>query len=66
MQYTILKIVEEDYGCEGVPDGQEPMCSVLLRDEKKNEHWVKLSDAYLTAHQLREGDLLPTSSLPKQ
>ena len=32
MRYTVLKIFEEDYGCEGVPDDAEPMCSVLVRD----------------------------------
>ena len=34
MRYTILDIIEWDYGCEGIPDGEEPMCSVVVRDEK--------------------------------
>lgn len=63
MQYKILKIYEDDYGCEGVPEGQELMCSVQIRDDDGNERWVKFSDAYLTAHNLHEGDsiLLPLS-----
>lgn len=30
MTYKIKEITEEDYGCEGVPDGGELMCSVLV------------------------------------
>ena len=56
MQYKILKIYDDDYGCEGVPEGQEPMCSVLIQDSKGNEQWVKLSDTYLTENNLSEGD----------
>ena len=32
MQYKILNIYEEDYGCEGVPEGQEPMCRVQIQE----------------------------------
>ena len=61
MNYKILKIYDDDYGCEGVPEGQEPMCSVLIQDSHGNEHWIKLSDAYLTENNLNEGD---TAELP--
>jgi len=54
----ILKILEEDYGCEGVPDGQEPMCRVLLQDENGHEFWKQIPDSYLTTHHLDEGDTL--------
>ena len=30
MTYKIKEITEEDYGCEGVPEGGELMCSVLV------------------------------------
>lgn len=56
MQYKILKIYEDDYGCEGVPEGQEPMCSVLVQDANGEERWIKLPDAYLTEKHLDEGD----------
>lgn len=55
MKYTILKILEEDYGCEGIPEGEEPMCSVLVRDENGCEKWMKLSDSFLTANSLDTG-----------
>ena len=56
MRYTILDIIEWDYGCEGVPDGEEPMCSVVVRDENGEENTLKLTDSYLTENGLNIGD----------
>ena len=56
MKYKILKIYDDDYGCEGVPEGQEPMCSVLIQDSKGKERWIKLSDSHLTENNINEGD----------
>ncbi len=55
-KYKILQIIEEDYGCEGVPDGQEPMCHVLLQNEDGPECWKILPDSLLTEKKLQEGD----------
>ncbi len=57
--YRILKIIEEDYGCEGIPEGEELSCRVLLEDENQNQVWKKIPDAYLTEHHLEEGSALP-------
>lgn len=57
MQYTILKIMEEDYGCEGIPEDEELMCSVLVRDENGCKKWLKLADSYLTSHKLDIGSV---------
>ena len=32
-RYQIITIYEEDHGCEGIPEGEEPMDQVLLRTE---------------------------------
>ncbi|MBR1529451.1 MAG: hypothetical protein IJ642_09140 [Oscillospiraceae bacterium] len=56
--FKILKILEEDYGCEGVPDDEEPLCRVLLEDQNQNQIWKKIPDSYLTAHHLNENDTL--------
>ncbi|MCI7804465.1 MAG: hypothetical protein MR503_05235 [Oscillospiraceae bacterium] len=61
MKYKIMKIYDDDYGCEGVPEGQEPMCSVLIQDSHGAEHWIKLSDGYLTENNLNEGDTVELS-----
>ena len=61
MKYTILRIEEEDYGCEGVPDNEELMCSVLVRDASGCEKWVKVPDRYLTENSLMPGDTMEES-----
>ena len=33
MKYKITDISEEDYGCEGIPDGKEPECIVTAENE---------------------------------
>lgn len=54
--YTVIKIIENDYGCEGVPDGQEPMVKVMLRDESGSVLWITESDALLYRLGIDEGD----------
>ncbi len=56
MQYTILKIWEDDYGCEGVPEGEEPMCRVLVQAPDGAEQWIRMADRELTERGLDEGD----------
>lgn len=63
MKYTVLKIFEEDYGCEGVPENAELMCSVLVRDESGNEKWLKIADKYLTDNNIDVGDIIDHDKL---
>ena len=32
MMYKVIDIIESDFGCEGIPEGQEPTCEVILED----------------------------------
>lgn len=61
MNNKILKIYDDDYGCEGVPEDQESMCSLLIQDSHRAEHWIKLSDEYLTENNLNEDDTVELS-----
>lgn len=54
--YQIIDIYEEDHGCEGIPDDEEPMDQVLLRSEDDTEHWVRIPDALLLQKDWKEGD----------
>lgn len=54
--YQIIDIYEEDHGCEGIPDGEEPMDQVLLRAEDDTKHWVRIPDALLLQKDWKEGD----------
>ena len=37
MIYKVLDIIEPDFGCEGLPDGQVPMDEVILLDQNNNK-----------------------------
>ena len=43
----VKNIIEEDFGCEGRPDGQKPKCKVILRDFSGNEMNVFIDDEEL-------------------
>ena len=32
--YKVKDIIEPDFGCEGLPDGEEICCEVVLEDEQ--------------------------------
>ncbi len=60
--YTIVKIEDEDYGCEGVPDEEEPICNVLVQDENGKQKWIQLTENYLNDNHLNEGDVIELDS----
>ena len=45
--YKVKDIIEPDFGCEGVPEGQEPCCEVLLEDVNGNTKTITVPDAEL-------------------
>lgn len=55
-KYTIVRIYEPDFGCEGFQEGQQRMDDVILRDDKGNEITVQIADKELYAKNLNEGD----------
>lgn len=46
MIYTIKSITEPDFGCEGLPEGEERMDAVVLQGED-GELTIKAADALL-------------------
>ena len=47
MKYKVIDISEEDYGCEGIPEDSELMCSVLIENSDGTQKWLKIADRYL-------------------
>ena len=47
MKYKVIDISEEDYGCEGIPEDSELMCSVLIESSDGTQKWLKIADRYL-------------------
>lgn len=58
MKYKVLEIFDEDYGCEGVADGSEPMCNIVLSDNNGNRKIMKLSEQYIVEKMIFEGDII--------
>ncbi len=54
--YKVIDIIEPDFGCEGVPEGQEPCCEVVLKNESGEIKNVSVPDA-----ELYRKDILPGS-----
>ncbi len=54
--YRVKEIIEPDFGCEGLPDGQEPCCEVLLKNTDSGELMtVKIPDAELYQKNITAG-----------
>ena len=58
MKWKILHIYEDDYGCEGIPEDGELMCSVLVRNADGEEKWLKIADKWLTDNEVTVGSVI--------
>lgn len=54
--FTVKRIDDPDFGCEGIQEGQIPMAVVFLTDENGHESSIKVSDASLYRNNISEGD----------
>lgn len=66
--YTVERIEELDFGCEGRPEGMKDMVRVILQGDNGEEESIKVEDDWLYAHEIDEGDrveLDPERSLVK-
>ena len=61
--YTITEIVEDDFGCEGRPEGAEPMVTVSLDGDHVVWGKVRIADAYLYEHHLDVGSVVHTTEM---
>lgn len=58
MEYKVINISEEDYGCEGIPEDSELMCSVLLESPDGAQKWAKMADRYLRENDIDIGSVI--------
>ena len=52
-----MEIFDEDYGCEGIPEGEDPMCCVLAVDEDGNVRRFRLSESCIAEKGIAEGTI---------
>jgi len=55
-QCTIIKIMEDDYGCEELPEGAAVECMVLLQEDGGKTFMEKVSARELDDMGINEGD----------
>ena len=66
--YTVERIEELDFGCEGRPEGMKDMVRVILQGDNGEEESIKVEDDWLYAHEIDEAhrvELDPERSLVK-
>ena len=56
-KYKIVKITEDDYGCEDRPDDYTPRVIVYLKSEE-SETTIKQVDQYLIDNDIDVGDMV--------
>lgn len=54
--FKIIRIDEQDHGCEGIPEGQEPKCEVTIEAADGKQFIMQIEDALLYERGLNEGD----------
>lgn len=54
--YTVDDIIEEDFGCEGMPEGHTLKCLVKLKDNNGDEKQILVADDYLYKNCIDIGD----------
>lgn len=60
--YRVLRIDEQLYGCEELPEGQPVLCDVLLENAAGERRVLPYPDAELTALGIEEGDRVALSA----
>lgn len=55
MLYTVERIEELDFGCEGRPEGMKNMVRVILKGDNGEEESMKVEDDWLYANEIDEG-----------
>lgn len=57
--WQILRIDEDDYGCEERAEDEALMCLVTVTDGRGETRCFSAEDDFLTEHGLEEGDIWP-------
>ena len=53
---NVVEIIEDDFGCEGVPEDAEAMVTVVLTDAKGEEQRIRMSDKLCYERNIESGD----------
>ncbi len=57
-EYKVIRIIEPDFGCEGLPDGEELMDTLVLEDNVGDTVTIKAEDKKLYELDVCENDIV--------
>ena len=61
--YKVIDIIDPDYGCEGIPDGEEALCDVVLEDQEDGSRiTMKAPDRDMFARFIDRGSIVEIRS----
>ncbi len=55
---NVVEIIEDDFGCEGIPDDAEAMVTVVVTDSEGKEQRIRMSDKLCYERNIEAGDSL--------
>lgn len=53
---TVIEIIEDDFGCEGIPEDAEAMVTVVVADAKGKEQQIRMADKLCYERNIKLGD----------
>lgn len=65
---NVVEIIEDDFGCEGVPEDAEAMVTVVVTDAEGKEQRIAMADKLCYDRNIEVGDsvMLDKDGMPKQ
>lgn len=53
---TVTEIIEDDFGCEGIPEDAQAMVTVVVTDFEGREQRIRMSDSLAYERKIEAGD----------
>ena len=53
---TVTEIIEDDFGCEGIPEDAQAMVTVVVNDCEGREQRIRMSDSLAYERKIEAGD----------
>ncbi len=65
---NVVDIIEDDFGCEGIPEDAEAMVTVVVTDAEGKEQRIRMADKLCYERKIEKGDsvMFDRDGTPKQ
>lgn len=58
MKYKVVEIIEDDHGCEGIPEGEERMVTLVLENSQGERRQLRMPDRRAYELGIDEGSVI--------